>query len=53
MNRDEFIKEYQHFLLQEKLTVEDAAVEAGCSLFLFGLRENTSDIDMTVKQGWQ
>lgn len=50
MNRNEFIKEYKKFLHETKLHAADCPIGAGGSCLMFGLRDRTGDIDMSVPQ---
>lgn len=53
MDRQELIERYNAFLKREKLQPTEVLVVAGGALTVYGIREQTSDIDVIVpKEVW-
>lgn len=48
MNKTDLVKHYHAFIQTTDIDPEDARVDAGGALLLWGLRTQTGDIDLTV-----
>lgn len=48
MNKSEIIKAYKAFLKAEKVQAKDFVVGAGAACVMYGVREETNDIDTNV-----
>ena len=50
MNKSEIIKEYTTFVKKFKLTLNDVQLGAGGACLMFGVRDETADMDIGLKQ---